>query len=218
MVDLVFLAGEAVGDTDGPSGWVGWLTIAGFAGLVTAAINQGIEALRERWARTHESKLQAAERDHREKLQTSDARHQQAERSAERDHQRLMRDDENHFAAAAEHAKSAWLCREWLNYRALDLHGPEVDFHPIATRSNKVGGPAGLVERLSRIRGLHPTAEVRELSGRIAEAVANFYNELSGDGQSREEPDLDQMLEWLRGLDELIELIHSPFRDIEARR
>ena len=165
--------------------WSSGILIAAVSGTFAGVVNQGAGALRERFDRTFTLRQQREEREHQAALRT-----QQAHSDAR--------------SAAAEQVRSV---RQWVEDELVDTYPDQLDYLGVNRRRSRLSTPADSIEALAGISMQHPTRAVRDSADSIESAIDDAYNVPAG---VRLGPSFDQLLDWRKRLDGLVDLIHDP--------
>lgn len=177
-----------------------WILIVIVSGIVVAVINQ----LGAWIVSAHQTRGQ-------ERIQKSEQAFNERLHKEERENQSLQLLITAHFEQRQRSLKDAVDVRDWIWHHLRILYGPDHDYYGDDDPPPSLKTVTEVLSALNRIAYYHPTRSVRDRAKRLESSIASQFGRVNDqmDGVGSDPSD-DQLFEWLKSADELIELIHTP--------
>jgi hypothetical protein len=179
---------------------IGWILIVIFSGLAAAILTQIGGVLIATFQVKSQERQQKGDQAFKERMQRD-----------ERENQSLQLLITAHFEQRKDSLKDAVDVREWTWENLRILYGPENDYYGPDDPPAEIASVRDALRGLKRISYFHPTRSIRGQAKRLEESLSTHFGRVNDTfDEVGGKPSEDQLWNWLKSADSLIELIHTP--------
>ncbi|MGO0578198.1 hypothetical protein [Ornithinimicrobium panacihumi] len=171
------------------------------------AERRGVRARAQQLA--HQQSMQQTELDHQTTTQQRDLAHHLALQREERAHQAEVRREADFYEARRAYLPGVVAVHDWIQWWWGDLHGAEVDYHPVTQNQPKlVRSPGDAMTVLAELAGNHPSKSIRDFARQLLDSIDSTVN--FPDPSGYRDPTVDELANWSKRAGELIDALHDP--------
>jgi hypothetical protein len=179
---------------------IGWILIVVFSGLAAAILTQIGAVLIATLQVKSQERQQKGDQAFKERMQRDD-----------RENQSLQLLITAHFEQRKDSLKDAVDVRDWIWENLRVLYGPENDYYGPDDPPPGITSVRDALHGLKRISYFHPTRSIRDRAKRLEESISSHFGRVNDTfDEVGSKPSEDQLWNWLKSADSLIELIHTP--------
>jgi hypothetical protein len=179
------------------------------SGLAAAVFNQIAAGLLAKFQRSSDQRHQRA-------LQESQQSFQERMQKDARENESLQLLIKSHFEQRDRLLEAAIESYNWVYRQIFENYGFQNEVYEYHGPSPRFSSASDVIGSLRVISQTHPTRSVRQLAGRLKDRIAGHYSTLTGYGEEHDEPIVggtpseNQLFDWLKESDALIEMLHTP--------